>query len=105
MDIGVAFTIGLTLLLLVSLVGPLVSRHIKEKKLAKLTCSSCGEASSIVITQNRLGHIWFGDTSVESGNLNTALIAMNETPFEDWIIGKQDKYSCCRKCGYFERPK
>jgi len=105
MRMELVFSIGLIVLLLGSLVGLLIYRHIKEKKLVKLKCSSCGKLTSIVITQNRLAHIWPGSNYKESGFIDPFMFNLSETPIEDLIIGEQDEYSFCKKCGYFEKLK
>lgn len=94
---------GGILLLVLSLIYLLYKRKIKEKSTPELKCTACGKLSCMVITQNQLGHIEPGGNFKESGYLNSFLLSWSETPFEDWIIGEQDKYSCCKECGYFEK--
>jgi len=105
MDMEVILFIGIILLLFGLLVGLLIFRHMREKKIVKLKCSSCGDISCVVITQNRLGHMWPGANYKESGFIDPFMFNLSETQFEDWLIGEQDNYSYCEKCGYFEKIK
>ena len=68
----------------------------------KLKCPSCGEVSCFVATQNQLQH-YSAETLGNSGKVIPNPLIKLGTAFEDWVIGDQDKYSCCEKCGYYEK--
>ena len=88
--------------LIVFLIVIMSYRHAKEKDNVKLICASCGDNSCFIATQNLLQHFSV-KTLCESGVINPSLPIKGSTEFEDWIIGDQDRYCYCQKCGYYEK--
>ena len=94
---------GLFLVLGSVLVAPvLIWSRMKTKGKVKIKCTSCGEVSCFITTQNQLQN-FAGETLCESGVIYPNPLIKIPNDFEDWVIGDQDKYSYCYKCGYYER--
>jgi hypothetical protein len=75
---------------------------LNTKHKEKLKCSSCSYDSCVVVTQNQLQHVTTKSLE-KSGNVGPNQTAIMPGGFEDRIIGDQDKYCYCNKCGFYEK--